>query len=215
MTTSSKLALRILVAEDEHVVAEICQRVLASEGFEVDVAANGKTAQHMARNNRYDLALIDIRMPIMSGEELFHWLQALEPAGATDLLRCAEWLLRAIPAPGLVFIISDLLSPDWDGALRRLAAARGDACLLHVLAPEDREPNLQGDLKLLDSETEQPCEVTMGTSVLRRYRDERDGFLSEVKALCHRHGFSYLLCQSAEPPEEVVLRSLRRLGVVR
>jgi len=79
MTTSSKLAPRILVAEDEEAIAEICQRVLASEGFEVDVAANGKTAQHMARNNRYDLSLIDIRMPIMSGVELFHWLQEKQP----------------------------------------------------------------------------------------------------------------------------------------
>ena len=79
MTTSSKLALRILVAEDERVIADICRRVLVSEGFEVDVAANGKTAQHMARNNRYDLSLIDIRMPIMSGEEFFHWLQKQQP----------------------------------------------------------------------------------------------------------------------------------------
>lgn len=86
MTTSSKLALRILVAEDEQVVAEICQRVLASEGFEVDVAANGKTAQHMARNNRYDLSLIDIKMPIMSGEEFFHWLQEKQPRLASRVV---------------------------------------------------------------------------------------------------------------------------------
>ncbi len=86
MTTSSKLALRILVAEDEQAIAEICRRVLVSEGFEVDVAANGKTAQHMARNNRYDLSLIDIRMPIMSGEELFHWLQEKQPRLASRVV---------------------------------------------------------------------------------------------------------------------------------
>ncbi len=86
MTTSSKLAPRILVAEDERVIAEICRRVLANEGFEVDVAANGKTAQHMARNNRYDLSLIDIRMPIMSGEEFFHWLQEKQPRLASRVV---------------------------------------------------------------------------------------------------------------------------------
>jgi DNA-binding response OmpR family regulator len=70
---------RILVVEDERVIAEICRRVLASEGFEVDIAANGKKAQSMARGDRYDLSLIDIRMPRMSGEELFRWLQEKEP----------------------------------------------------------------------------------------------------------------------------------------
>ena len=79
MATSSKRALRILVAEDEDVIANICRRALASEGFEVDVAANGKIAQHMARNNGYALFLIDIKMPIMSGKEFFHWLHKKQP----------------------------------------------------------------------------------------------------------------------------------------
>jgi DNA-binding response OmpR family regulator len=86
MTTSSKLAPRILVAEDERAIAEICRRVLASEGFEVDVAANGKTAQRMARHNRYDLSLIDIKMPIMSGDKFFHWLQKKQPRLASRVV---------------------------------------------------------------------------------------------------------------------------------
>lgn len=147
--------------------------------------------------------------------ELFDWLQQLEPGGVTDLPAAAQWLLRTIPAPGLLFVISDLLTPGWEPALKALAAGRGEVCVLQVLAPEEFEPHLQGDLKLLDSESEAACEVTLGASVMRRYQQERDHFLGEVGALCQRYGFSHLFSRSTEPATEVVLRSLRRLGVVR
>jgi uncharacterized protein (DUF58 family) len=147
--------------------------------------------------------------------ELFEWLAARQPAGPTDLPRLVEWFLRTAPAPGLVFVISDLLTPDWEKALSRLAAARGGGCVLQVLAPEELEPGLQGDLRLLDCETEAACEVTMGATVLRRYREGRDRFLTDVHAAAGRYGFAHLLCPTSERVEDVVLRSLRRLGVTK
>jgi hypothetical protein len=51
--------------------------------------------------------------------------------------------------------------------------------------------------------------------VLRRYREERDAFLEQVRKACFRYDFSYLLCTTDQPVEEVTLRSLGRLQVVR
>jgi DNA-binding response OmpR family regulator len=68
-------AKRILVVEDEPTITAVCRRVLVSEGFEVDVAADGKVAQDMIENKQYDLCLIDIRTPTMNGEELYQWLR--------------------------------------------------------------------------------------------------------------------------------------------
>ncbi len=79
MTATSKPAQRILVVEDEPSISDVCRRVLTREGFEVDIAINGKTAQHMAKNNRYDLCLIDIKMPVMNGDEFYRWLQEEQP----------------------------------------------------------------------------------------------------------------------------------------
>lgn len=147
--------------------------------------------------------------------ELFGWLQQVEASGTTELPTALKYLRRTAPAPGLVFVISDLLSPEWDGALKHLAAGKSDSCVLQVLAPEELSPSLQGDLRLLDAESGEACEITMGASVLRRYHDEKARFLAQVQATCHRYGFSYLLSSAADSPEEVVLRSLRRLGVVK
>jgi len=70
---------RILVVEDEPVICTLCQRVLTREGFEVDIAVNGKIAQDMMEKQRYDLCLLDIRMPVMTGKELYQWLQEKHP----------------------------------------------------------------------------------------------------------------------------------------
>jgi len=71
--------IRILVVEDEPVICELCQRVLTSEGFEVDIAVNGKVAQDIIKEQQYDLYLIDIKLPLINGIELYQWLQEKHP----------------------------------------------------------------------------------------------------------------------------------------
>ena len=58
---------RILVVKDEPVISNVCLRVLADEGFEVDVAVNGQVAEDMIEKSSYDLCLIDIRTPVING----------------------------------------------------------------------------------------------------------------------------------------------------
>ena len=68
-------AKRILVVEDEPAISDVCRRVLTSEGFEVDIAVNGKVAQDMLEEKQYDLCLFDIKTPTMDGKELYQWLE--------------------------------------------------------------------------------------------------------------------------------------------
>jgi len=65
----------ILVVEDEPAICDLCQRVLISGGLEVDIAANGKVAQDMIAEKQYSLFLVDIMTPVMSGIELYQWLE--------------------------------------------------------------------------------------------------------------------------------------------
>jgi len=79
MESSSAGAKRILVVEDEPAICELCLRVLSGEGFEVNIAANGKVAQDMIEEKQYALCLIDIKMPIMNGKALYQWLKEKHP----------------------------------------------------------------------------------------------------------------------------------------
>ena len=75
MKTRDRNGEIILVVEDEPAICDLCQRVLISGGLEVDIAANGKVAQDMIVEKQYSLFLVDIRTPVMSGIELYQWLE--------------------------------------------------------------------------------------------------------------------------------------------
>ncbi len=96
MKTPGSSTRRALVVEDEPAISQVCQRVLTSEGFEVDIAINGKVAQGMIGEKQYDLCLIDIRTPEMNGKELYQWLQEKHPQ----------------QADGVIFTTGDLMGGD-------------------------------------------------------------------------------------------------------
>jgi DNA-binding response OmpR family regulator len=66
---------KILVVEDEPGISNVCLRVLTEEGFEVAIAENGQIAKDMIAESRYQLCLIDIRTPVMNGQELFQYIK--------------------------------------------------------------------------------------------------------------------------------------------
>ncbi|GAJ13336.1 unnamed protein product [marine sediment metagenome] len=68
MSTDHK---KILIVEDEPAISQVCLIVLTGEGFEVDVAADADVAQKMLGKKDYDLCLIDIKIPVMTGKELY------------------------------------------------------------------------------------------------------------------------------------------------
>ncbi len=61
---------RVLVVDDEKVVRDGCLRVLSGKGYEVATAENGKQALELLAENSTDLILLDLKMPVMSGEEV-------------------------------------------------------------------------------------------------------------------------------------------------
>ena len=79
MTQNNIHRKRVLVVEDEPVISRICQRTLASEGFEVDTAINGLEAKKMVNDKSYDFCLSDIRTPVMNGIELYRYLEQEHP----------------------------------------------------------------------------------------------------------------------------------------
>ena len=75
MEKSDAGARKILVVEDEPAICTLCRIVLSGEGFEIDIAINGKVAQDMIEDKKYDLYLVDIRTPEVTGTELYQWLE--------------------------------------------------------------------------------------------------------------------------------------------
>lgn len=64
---SQKQNLRILIAEDEVPIAKALKLKLEKSGFEVNIAKNGEEALSMLEEEKYDLMLLDLIMPVMDG----------------------------------------------------------------------------------------------------------------------------------------------------
>jgi two-component system, OmpR family, copper resistance phosphate regulon response regulator CusR len=62
--------MKILVVEDEQKVAEFIKKGLEENGYKVDTAHDGVVAKHLAFSNQYDLIILDIIIPKMTGLEL-------------------------------------------------------------------------------------------------------------------------------------------------
>lgn len=86
MKTPDHNVRRILMVEDEPAICKVCSLVLASEGYEVDIAANGRIAEDMIKESHYDLCLIDLRTPVMSGMDLYQWLNSTHPEQAARVI---------------------------------------------------------------------------------------------------------------------------------
>lgn len=70
---------RILVIDDEESIREVLCRALRRENYQVDVAADGKTGLTHLQEAAYDLIICDIRMPELTGVDVFKHLQAQHP----------------------------------------------------------------------------------------------------------------------------------------
>ena len=84
------MAVRILVAEDEPEMANLLGRGLRAEGYAVDLADNGIDAITLSTNTTYDLAILDVMLPGMSGFELCRRLREQTEGIAIILLTARD-----------------------------------------------------------------------------------------------------------------------------
>ncbi|HNP73058.1 MAG TPA: DUF58 domain-containing protein [Kouleothrix sp.] len=146
---------------------------------------------------------------------LFGFLQRL-PAGASgSLLDAARRYVQTARNVGPLLICSDLLDAGWKDALRALTARPFEITLIHILAPQELRPDIDGDFRLLDSEGSAAIEITADFEVLRQYDDHLRAWRAEVESFCSGRGINYIFADTSVPAEEFVLSNLRRRGVVR
>jgi two-component system, OmpR family, response regulator MprA len=71
---------RVLVVEDSPDIARLVQRSLLLEGFDVDVAQDGRSALGVVRDNPPDLIVLDLMLPDIDGMEICRRVRAMEAA---------------------------------------------------------------------------------------------------------------------------------------
>ena len=78
--------LRILIVDDAGPVVVLCVNVLQALGYAVKGANRGETAVELLRKERFDLMVLDYKMPGMTGFDVYQQAKALHPELAVVLV---------------------------------------------------------------------------------------------------------------------------------
>jgi len=117
---------------------------------------------------------------------------------------------------GISIILTDLFSFDgYEEALKYLQYRKQEITLIHILAPQELEPQWSGSVRLLDSEGGEPKEITMTPQILKSYKKVLKDFLQEAQGFCYQRGINYIPVSSALSLEQIVFDNLVKMGVIR
>lgn len=144
------------------------------------------------------------------------YLDGLKPGGAGNLTAAARSFAIKHAGKGIVVIISDFLDKrGYEDALRYLLARNMDIYVVHVLSQEEVEPEIVGDLRLVDAEDDDAAEITVSAPLLKRYKDNLNAFVGGFKEWCTRRGISYIFTTNQNPFDKLILNYLRERGLVK
>jgi uncharacterized protein (DUF58 family) len=120
-----------------------------------------------------------------------------------------------VKRPGPLLVISDLMDDGWLDGLRDLTTHGFEVSLIHILAPEEADPQLEGDLKLLDAEGGAAVEITADYDLLARYRQNLVAWQTELKDFSQRRGIHYVPLVTTLPLEQLLFTWMRQRGLLR
>lgn len=219
-----RLLVKLFDAEDELTLRLLVDTSASMSGAKLKRAAELAAALGFCALVRRDVVTVhtfplDRPGPRFRGRSaavgLFRHLDGLEAGGDTPLVAAADRLLGQPGPPGMTVVFSDLLTAEWDAGIRRLPARRGELAVVHVLEPTDLEPNLSGDLELVDAETGARLEVSLTASVLADYRTLAHRWADDVAGRVLATGGTYVRVSTADDLEKVLLGTARDQGLVR
>jgi uncharacterized protein (DUF58 family) len=158
--------------------------------------------------------------PVLRGRSslwrMQEFLAGIEPGENVALAEGVRNFCLRNSGKGILVLITDLMDKEgFEKALRFLVAQQMDVYVLHVLCPEELNPEVKGDLRLIDCEDEDVAEVTISRPLLDKYKRTLAAFVDGAREFCTRRGMNYLMVSTETPVETLVANYLRKRGLVR
>ena len=220
-----RLMLRLYVAEEESSLNIVLD---ASTSMEVGTPPKWPAAVRLAAALAFlGLSSMDrvavgvlgdrrLRTPHLRGKDgvsrIWAFLDAIEPRGVARpaMLTELDW-----PRPGMTVVISDFFTEDtWTAAVAGLRRRRQEPLLWQLLAPDEENPTLAGDWKLVEAESELARELTITPALVAEYLATLANHRSGVRRAAEGAGGRMLASLSSQGLEEQMLTGMTA-GVIR
>lgn len=146
---------------------------------------------------------------------LLGWLEKAYTRGQVNFNQAMQdYALRTARA-GVCIVFTDLMSPEgYEDGLRALQGRGHEVTVIQILSPDEIDPEITGDLKLVDVETGIPQDVTIDAAMRELYIQRLQAWQAEIGAYCTRRGIHYAAVETSTPWEQLILSELRRISVV-
>jgi len=105
---------KILLIDDDKELSEELADFLTAEGYQVQAAFDGLEGERLLQKNLYDVILLDIKMPVLSGSDLLKILQKINFKGRIILTSGKPFLDKEIKKSGFSSMISGIVSKPYD-----------------------------------------------------------------------------------------------------
>lgn len=130
-------------------------------------------------------------------------MATLEAGGATDLTTSLRRFGSMRQRRGLAVVLSDFFDPRGaDAVIDALKKVRHSMVLVQLTRASDRDPELQGDLRLRDCESGEAADVTVTPGVVQRYRESYDRFQDTLTRFAQRRGIGMVQVDADQPVVE-------------
>jgi uncharacterized protein (DUF58 family) len=145
--------------------------------------------------------------------KLLKFLEALEGGGDIPIERAIETMLRFHRGRGIAILISDFLTfGDVSRPLNLLYSAGLEVWGMQVLAESEITPNVQGDLRFIDSETQETLDITNASELLNVYQDQRIWLQNALHSLCRSRQGRFMSVSSGMTLQTILFEHLCRQG---
>ena len=142
------------------------------------------------------------------------WISEQRPDGNIPLVESLKSFAGGKSRPGLAVIISDGLDPRAPEAVASVGGRGHEIMFVQILALEEIDPDIEGDLRLLDSETNSQVEITANSQAVREYRNALSRHCDSLAAATRRVGGRFVQINSRTSLEDFVKNGLKRGGWV-
>lgn len=116
---------------------------------------------------------------------------------------------------GVAVVLSDGLDPEVAGAIRALVGRGHEVWVVQILSDLELDPDLEGDLRLVDGEGGTPTEITANSGTLKAYRENLKKHNEALADAAKRGGGRYALYRTGSPLDGFIKDTLKREGWVR
>src|SRR5436309_4782582 len=118
---------------------------------------------------------------------LLDFLTKVEPAGPSDLKTALRTFSLKCSGKGIVVLLTDFMDKGgYEEALRYLVARQLDIYVIQILSQEEIDPEVTGDLKLVDVEDDDVAEITVSSVLMQRYAENLAAYRAGLHEFCTR-----------------------------